>query len=269
MHLTIFDVEHGFCAFAVASNGKALMIDCGRNETTGFSPSQHLLRQGRELELLIVSHYDEDHIADLPELRRSIPIRMLVKNDTISEVAMYLMKLKESTDISAAVSVMGPMIRDSIPTIERPDLADIQVQWFYNGYPEFEDENNLSVVAFVDSGDVHLIFPGDLEREGWLRLLERSDFRERLAGANYFVASHHGRDNGYCPEVFDICHPRAVIISDSTIEHGTQMHDFYARHASGVLADPRTIRYVYTTRSDGPITFDTAPVLANQYAPFV
>lgn len=68
------------------------------------------------------------------------------------------------------------------------------------------------------------------------------------------MASHHGRESGYCEAVFDYCKPHIIIISDEEIQYDTQDVD-YKSHASGLPWNNSTeTRYVLTTRSDGMIT---------------
>ena len=72
---------------------------------------------------------------------------------------------------------------------------------------------------------------------------------------NYFVASHHGRESGYCKEVFDYCNPNAVIFSDGPIVHDTQkMADTYGQHAKGIQFNGHC-RRVLSTRKDGTLTW--------------
>jgi hypothetical protein len=93
-----------------------------------------------------------------------------------------------------------------------------------------------------------------MEKAGWLALLQDPDFRERLQSVNVFIASHHGRESGYCEEVFNCCQPDIIIISDKEIVHETQKHD-YTKHASGITWNGGLQRrYVLTTRLDGTIT---------------
>ncbi|GAI81526.1 unnamed protein product, partial [marine sediment metagenome] len=135
-----------------------------------------------------------------------------------------------------------------------PAFPNIEIECFYNNYPVFTDTNNLSLVAFVHYDGMGIIFPGDLEKAGWEALLLRQSFRDHLERVNIFVASHHGRDSGYCEEVFNYCTPDIVIISDKEIVHETQKNN-YAKHAIGVLFNSGPDkRYVLTTRSDGMIT---------------
>lgn len=90
------------------------------------------------------------------------------------------------------------------------------------------------------------------------------------------MAAHHGRESGYCDEVFEYCKPKLVIVSDEPIKYPTQQtSERYYRHASGyqVYSEARRryeMRSVLTTRNDGRIsisqgegTFD--PVLVTTY----
>lgn len=69
-----------------------------------------------------------------------------------------------------------------------------------------------------------------MEAAGWARLLEQQAFRAELADVRVLVASHHGRENGYCKEVFDYArNVEVVIFSDSEMKYATQeMANAYA-----------------------------------------
>ena len=133
----------------------------------------------------------------------------------------------------------------------------IQVQVFHNNYPSFEDTNNLSLLIFLDIGDLSFVLPGDLEQPGWVELLKNPYVHTLLGRVNIFVASHHGRESGYCEEVFDYCSPSLVVMSDGPIQHDTQkMAGIYGQHTTGEWFNtPRgqEWRKVLTTRNDGNI----------------
>ncbi len=101
-----------------------------------------------------------------------------------------------------------------------------------------------------------MLFPGDLEEPGWNVLLSNPAFCELLGNVNVFVASHHGRHNGYCTDVFNYCRPDIVVYSDSPIVHDTQNTTaLYRQYTSGILFGDNVRRYVLTTRNNGQITF--------------
>ncbi len=71
-----------------------------------------------------------------------------------------------------------------------------------------------------------------------------------------FVASHHGRRNGFCADVFGYCKPELIVFSDSSIVHDTQQTaGLYRPYTGGVMFGDNVKRHVLTTRNNGNITF--------------
>ena len=116
------------------------------------------------------------------------------------------------------------------------------------------------MVTFITCGHHKIIFPGDMEKAGWLQLLRNPNFVRELHDVNLFVASHHGRENGYCEEVLNLCPQiRAVIISDKKKGHQTQETvDRYRSYANGFQYGTET-RRVLTTRRDSSMQFQLPP----------
>jgi len=77
---------------------------------------------------------------------------------------------------------------------------------------------------------------------------------------NLFVASHHGRENGYCEEVLNLCPQiKAVVISDKEKGYQTQETvDRYRQYAGGFLYGDE-VRRVLTTRRDSSMQFQLPP----------
>jgi len=131
----------------------------------------------------------------------------------------------------------------------------MEIAYFHHSPTTFQDTNNLSVVTFVAYNGVGVMFPGDLETAGWREFLKNQAFVNCLRRTNILIASHHGREGGYCKEIFNYCAPNAVIISDKPIQHETQNHNLYEQHSSGINFSG-VLRKVLTTRNDGKITID-------------
>jgi hypothetical protein len=138
-------------------------------------------------------------------------------------------------------------------------MGEIQATCFWNTYPRFQDTNNLSLTVFIQYSNFKILFPGDLERDGWDALLEQPYFVRMLAGTDVLVASHHGRENGFNPRIFNYFTPSAVVVSDKPICHDTQrmVPDYRAvvRDRGVRVATTMKDRHVLTTRRDGSITF--------------
>lgn len=264
MEFTVMDVGHGFCAYVEAHNGELLVFDCGHKSFPEVRPSRdlpHPSNGNRTISRLFITNYDEDHISDLPQLRKNFNINTVHRNKSISTEQLKSLKLQGGPISSAMSECLSLMDEYSIE--ENNDAIDLQsissgLSWkvFHNNYGEkFFDTNNISLVTILEMGNIGVLIPGDIEVAGWLSLLKLETFRIALRNVSVFVASHHGRENGYCKEVFDYCSPQIIAISDSAIKHGTQeTADKYAQHASGMLFSGK-IRYVVSTRKDGTYSF--------------
>ncbi len=253
MEIRIFDVAHGFCAYVIADNGNVMLIDCGHNDQTGFRPSNYLTANGcTGIERLIISNYDEDHLSDLPNIRQQLPIQILHRNKSITADELRSLKLRAGPIQPGMVTLLDMITTYTSDVVNPPDFPGIEIATFSNSYPTFQDTNNLSLVTFLHYRNIHIIFPGDLEKAGWRELLNQQSFVEHLRRVSLFVASHHGRESGYYAEIFDYCHPELVIISDESIQYETQETE-YQRHAGGIRWGDGH-RYVLTTRNDGMIT---------------
>jgi len=255
MRFEILDVEHGFCAYAIGGDGGVLLFDCGHGSAN--RPSTYLPARGiTNIQRFFVTNYDEDHISDLPAVRRNLHIEVLTRNASMTSGQVRSLK---TPPISLAMNELLGMI-DSFTegvTPEQLEPTGLRVRFFCNDYPSFTDTNNLSLLTFLDVGGLSFVLGGDLERAGWLALLQSPHVRSFLNRAEVFIASHHGRESGYCPEVFDYCKPRLIVMSDGPIQYYTQlMAGTYARHALGALfttPSGQEARKVVTTRKDGNI----------------
>lgn len=280
MIVDIIDVEHGACALISTSNGKRVLIDCGHNATTKWYPGNALLEAGiSEIDRLFITNYDEDHVSGYPNLMDKINVKVLSRNWRVSPATIRHLKTEDGMGpgIDRLVDTIENTFTGGVPAANDMDFGDVRFDVFANPYGTrpvgFDDENNLSLVVFATCGSHRFVFPGDMEKAGWLALLANPQFVEMLKGVTYFVASHHGRENGYCEEVFKICTKvQLVIISDQAKQYQTQETvPTYRKHASGIIYNGEN-RHVLTTRRDGGIKFrldasgDGTVVLQQNYA---
>lgn len=266
MVLRVWDVEHGACAMLHhmynGQAGRLAMIDSGC--TSGWRPSTYIRHQLNRptLDYLFITNADQDHMSDLKGLDEAgVTVPVLVRNPTYTGQQMAGIK-----------ALGGPLTRDATwyvnacssfnqPVTEPFDnyMGGITATWFFNPFPQFVKTNDLSLVVFIQYAGFKILFPGDLEVTGWRALLSDATFRAELATTNILVASHHGRQNGYCDDVFNYFTPDAVVISDKPIVHDTQrtVPDYrrVVRDQGVVVRTTMKRRHVLTTRRDGSITF--------------
>lgn len=258
MELDIFDVEHGACALLTCDNGARLMLDCGHNASTGWRPGNHLRKQGiYRLEMLAITNYDEDHVSGLPDLLSNVDVSWLWRNKSVSPD--ILTSLKSDDGMGEGIDALVEMARRYTGGSGEspPEFPGVVRSAFNNTYPEFQDENNLSLVVHLAINGIGFLFPGDLECNGWLRLLEQDRFRAAVMNTSVLIAAHHGRASGICPDIFADygCNPYYVVISDKGYMYDTQETvPFYRNVTRGGPFRGET-RHVLTTRRDGHIRF--------------
>ena len=263
MKLQIFDVEHGACSLLTADNNTRFMIDCGHNWTTGWKPGTFLRQQQiSQLEMLAITNYDEDHASGSSDLFDNVFVQWLWRNRSVSGTTLAKLKSEHG---------MGPGIKRVAHAIDNvftgdgsspmPVFQGLEERTaFWNSYPTFDDENNLSMAVFLRCHGVGVMFTGDLERAGFAELLTNADFRRALLATNVYIASHHGRESGCSEDVARLLtNVYYVVISDKGYEHETQNTlAFYRKIARGGYFGLET-RHVLTTRNDGRILFNFSP----------
>lgn len=278
MIVTIWDVEHGACAMIEhTESGRIAMIDSGHNTTEKWYPSQYIknVLKRDALDYLFITNADLDHLDDLNGLwKAGIEVKTLIRSKGISPADLRKIKMESARDTGLGEDIERYLsIHQSYNTTAsepfNAHMGGISYKSFWNSYPEFNKTNDLSMAVFFQYGSFKILFPGDLEVAGWRKLLENKSFREELDSTTVLVAAHHGRDNGFCEDVFEQrllgrkWEPRCVVMSDKNIEHKTQegMAQRYAAKTGdeGVITHGKNKRRVLTTRSDGRIQFIVKP----------
>ncbi|MDP3797797.1 MAG: hypothetical protein Q8R06_11710 [Polaromonas sp.] len=271
MRIRVWDVEHGACVMlqhvtptglGQELGGRLAMIDSG--SSADFRPSTYIRGLNRNrLDYLFITNADQDHMSDLKGLEDAgIEVTTLIRNPSYTGDEMRRIKLVSgplTNDAAWYVRACG----DYTGGISEPfdqHMGGITYKAFCNSYTQFQDTNNLSLAVFITFAGFTMLFPGDLEKPGWRALLRRQDFIDQLKWVDVLMASHHGRESGFCPEVFNYMKPQAIVISDKAMKHATQeMVPDYRRVTTDagipVITSGRR-RHVLTTRRDGWIQFD-------------
>lgn len=270
--IKVFNVGHGSCNLITTPNGQIILADCGSSNT--WKPSSFFNAYNLKPSSLIITNFDEDHINDLPNL----DVNSIIRNPSITPEWLYNEKIQTGYITPAMIKLL--MIMQNWQWINTSHHLNygIEILTFYLSIGDFmsyipslgslqdfpiklmdslPNTNDLSLLTIVKYNGFSIAFTGDLTKRAWKKLLIKYDWllKHELLQVNCLIAPHHGRDNGYCEEVFYYCKPDITIISDSSKQYDTQDHQLYQKHSNGVsnLRDYRDIRRVFTTRTDGDI----------------
>jgi len=257
----VFDVEHGFCAFVRAPNDATLMIDCGRSDY--FSPALYVrnnlltqaeLQRGHPITQLIVTHPHDDHIEDIETIRQYLQPALLhrwhydwdeVEGESGGDYENLRLYEEFQTKYTLPAAADWGELKITTRGLSVDQAKRLNPSRFIN---------NSSIVTVIEVSGFKMVFPGDIENDGWVELLRQdTELCAGLRGAAIFVTSHHGHSSGYAPEVYDVM--GRPYLNLSSIHHGDlNVEKVYSSPDRAIGVDwKRETRYHFTTRRDGSL----------------
>lgn len=257
----VLDVGQGLTTVVQVPGGHVLVIDAGdsgggRRTIEGV---RRLLEPGTEIDLLVLSHPDRDHISGADELLREFPIRRVLR--TGYQDADTSDVWREMDALVRGLASAGETVDVNLQNVEVPPGSTYRFGEAFvtvlSGHPRppsswgltsrSERMNAVSLVVRLSYRGGSVLFTGDaVGRHRPVRA--PSESRESLVQApsaseaflleyapvlplrsDVLVAPHHGADNGSSAEFIAAVDPEWVVFSAGT-------HGVY-RHPRQVVAD--------------------------------
>ena len=196
----MLDVGEGLCILA-EMDGHYLLYDGGGRETSSLVV-RHLRDKGvGRLDIMVASHYDEDHISGLIGVLSDIPVDRVIAPDYEAETSIFRSFQKKLADSSA--ELLSPYPGDRYP------MGDGEILILGPGRENYEIENDRSVAVLLTFGKFRCLITGDAESKAELQMTESS----RDLSADLYVAGHHGSASSSTCRFLEAVHPRYVFFS--------------------------------------------------------
>lgn len=266
-------VGAGHAIHAFMPNGKLVVIDLGCGGV--FSPLTWLRDQGKtDIDLLIVTHPHGDHIDEIGLLdplgfsvrQLSRPRWLTAEDVRAANQSKYAPHVTRYLKMNADYNGM-PAPQDK--TTDNPDaFGGVDVRVYSSPDCPRANINNHSLVVVFKYGHFTIVLPGDNEAPSWQSLLRDARFVQDVAASHLFLTSHHGRESGYCADVFaNGRKPLLFVTSDGSVRD-TDATPLYSQQAFGWEVNKRRggtdHRKVVTTRMDGAIDVRFGLALADR-----
>jgi competence protein ComEC len=205
-----FDVGKGDAFVIIEPSGHAMIIDGGSSELPDVGAKTlvpNLMLLGvNEIDAILLSHPDSDHINGLPAIIESIPVKMILDPEIPSEGAEYqqILALAEKKGIPHQRVCAGDRV-NLAPDITLSMLAPDKT--LITG--THSDTNNNSVVCLLRYRQARMLFTGDLEVEGEQALLaQHVDLH-----ADVLKVAHHGSRYGSTDAFLSAVNPSIGVVS--------------------------------------------------------
>lgn len=154
--VAFLDVGQGDAVFIKAPNGRQMLIDGGPNNSVLRELGKVMPFYDRSLDVVVVTHADQDHIGGLVEVLKRFRVDLLIRSNATSTSAVYL----ELENL-----IKEKNIKEEI--ITSPELLNLGANTefdilFPNQNTAGWETNDSSVVGKLIYGNNSFLFTGDL-----------------------------------------------------------------------------------------------------------
>ena len=200
-------------ALILKTDDWAAMIDTGE-ERDGSYIRETLEAAGIDhLNLLLVTHFDKDHVGSAAELLGTVGADQVLMPDyegTRPEYAAFLSALEAHPETEVqritgmeTLEIPAGSVNTSLTIYAADDPAEIRDT-------DGEYDNDMSLVAKVTCGEKQFLFTGDIEKTRIRQMLESQvDWK-----ADWIKMPHHGRYQKKVEKLLEAVNPFYAVICD-------------------------------------------------------
>ncbi len=261
LDMWLVDTEGGKALLLVAPSGETMLVDTGFPGLNGNSRDANRIIEAakaagiKKIDTLVTTHYDLDHVTDVPEFAAKIPIGLFVDHgapavndegtaDWVKAYSAVWAKAKHrvvkpgDTIAFGGVNVLvvtaaGEALKTPIKGAGAPNPACAGVarmawtgtdQHFTYGPYKILDlanqdasENGHALGLLFTYGQFKMLDLADLT---WNRELELMCPNNPIGTVDLFMASHHGHDISNSPALVNALHARVVMMSNGPQKMG-------------------------------------------------
>lgn len=201
--VTVLDVGQGQSVLIRMGNFLTL-VDCGGDsrDDPGDIAANCLQSLGRsKIDLLVVSHYHDDHANGIPQLLRRIDVGEIVLPDVEEDAPLR----EEIQSAARQRKIPVRLIREDA----RFELEGDRTVSVFAPMSAEGTSNELGLTVLAAAGQTEVLITGDMEREGELRLVQSVP----LPDIEVLVVGHHGSATSTTPELLAAVKPDLALIS--------------------------------------------------------
>lgn len=244
--------------FLDVGQGDAIIISQGSNQILidGGPGGQRLMEKlgkyipfwDREIEIVIATHPDQDHIEGLMDVMKNYKVDSLIETSAQSESQLYknyeeLIQTKniQKVDVLAGVKIK---LADAELSIVHPQSAPSEI---------VKDTNQYSIVSKLTFGHNSFLFTGDLPSEEEAKLIQNN----ADLSAKVLKVGHHGSKYSTSNEFLEAVRPTDAIIS-------VGKNNRYGHPAPEAMERIKNHKInIFRTDESGDIEYDCASLTAN------
>jgi len=206
LRVVFLNVGQGDSIFIQAPNGNSALIDGGPPNGKVLSELGSVMSFfDRDIDVVIATHPDQDHIGGLPEVFSRYHVGALFESGLTSENGVYSAMEKEAEkDGTQKILARGG---------EKIKLAQnviLEILYPDKNFPPRAETNSTSVVVKLTYGNESFLFTGDLPQEQENELVQKYG---TVLHANVLKFGHHGSKTSNSSGFFSVVAPEYGVVS--------------------------------------------------------
>lgn len=233
VYIRVVDVGPGLCTITRAPGPRFMIYDIGHwNGRECHQAAEELVTTG-EVDLLILSHSDSDHLGDGKRILDDFRVKQIWRtgfrrDDTQTWKKLNAAIAREVRDEGATVINLATV--DLVPGTQI-ELGPATVtlvagwhEWPFPGPTSSERRNAISIVARLDYNGSSVLYTGDTVgrrlkdgdsacKDAEKIMVDRHEAGETSLEADVIVAPHHGGNNGSSACFIEAVSPTHVVFS--------------------------------------------------------
>jgi len=210
LRVFFFDVGQGDAIFIITPQGHQILIDGGPDSTVLEKLGQAMPFWDRSIDLIVLTHPEQDHISGLIEVLKRYKIDYVLWTGVVRDTSEYkkwvsLLENQDSEIVMAEVDrrvKAGKVLLDVLYPFENLEGQSIN------------NTNNTSIILRLVFGKTSFLFTGDAYKS-----VERKLVREALDNESFVVTSdilkigHHGSKTSSVEDFLVVVEPEIAVIS--------------------------------------------------------
>lgn len=204
LKVIFLDVGQGDAVLIVTPHGRNIIIDVGPKNNLGEKLAQHMPVYNRQLDLVIMTHPDLDHVGGMLSLLDRYSIDAIMHSGLQAGAPIYS-------------SIAQKITEQKIPTIKAQagQIIHIDKNVFLEVYSPYDqyyslDANDFSVIVRLVYGNSSILLTGDVSK---IREYELVDTYGELLDSDILKVGHHGSQTSTSDQFVAMVSPDYSIIS--------------------------------------------------------
>lgn len=198
LHLVFCDVGQGDATLIVYKQNQ-ILVDGGPDQKVLSCLSQNLPFYDRRIEMVVLTHPEEDHFFGLIDVLKRYDVRYFVSNGIKKSSASFaeLEKIKEEKKVLSVLVKTGDQIKIG--------LLFFSVLWPEKDYIQTKELNDSTVVLKLSFGDFEALLTGDIS--------EKVENLLNLDKVEVLKVAHHGSKFSTSTAFLNLVKPYLAVIS--------------------------------------------------------